>query len=404
MSIVVKNAQVFEKNRFRSEIRVSIPVSNVSVELNDGIIVPGFVDVHVHLRQPGFSYKETIYSGTRAGARAGYSLVCPMPNLDPAPDCLANLEPQLELIRRDAAIETVPYGTISKGRAGKELSAMEEMAPYVAGFSDDGSGVQNDDLMRAAMKKAKSLGKIIAAHCEDNSLLHGGYIHDGEYAKLHGHKGISSESEWRQIARDLELVRETGCAYHVCHISTKESVELIRRTKAEGLDVTCETGPHYLVLTDMDLQEDGRFKMNPPLRGKEDQQALLEGILDGTVDMIATDHAPHSAEEKSKGLAGSAMGITGLETAFPILYTKLVRTGVLTLEKLIELMAINPRKRFGFPLREDDFAVWDLNTEYAIDPAQFCSIGKSTPFTGEKVYGRCLLNVCGGKAVWQAEQ
>ena len=327
-----------------------------------------------------------------------------MPNLDPAPDCLANLEPQLELIRRDAAIETVPYGTISKGRAGKELSAMEEMAPYVAGFSDDGSGVQNADLMRAAMKKAKSLGKIIAAHCEDNSLLHGGYIHDGEYAKLHGHKGISSESEWRQIARDLELVRETGCAYHVCHISTKESVELIRRAKAEGLDVTCETGPHYLVLTDMDLQEDGRFKMNPPLRGTEDQQALLEGILDGTVDMIATDHAPHSAEEKSKGLAGSAMGITGLETAFPILYTKLVRTGVLTLEKLIELMAINPRKRFGFPLREDDFAVWDLNTEYAIDPAQFCSMGKSTPFTGEKVYGRCLLNVCGGKAVWQAEQ
>ena len=404
MSIVVKNAQVFEKSRFRNEVRVSIPVSNVSIELNDGIIVPGFVDVHVHLRQPGFSYKETIFSGTRAAARSGYCLVCPMPNLDPAPDCLANLEPQLELIRRDAAIETVPYGTISKGRAGKELSAMEEMAPYVAGFSDDGSGVQNDDLMRAAMKKAKRLGKIIAAHCEDNSLLHGGYIHDGEYAKLHGHKGISSESEWRQIARDLELVRETGCAYHVCHISTKESVELIRRAKAEGLDVTCETGPHYLVLTDMDLQEDGRFKMNPPLRGKEDQQALLEGILDGTVDMIATDHAPHSAEEKAKGLAGSAMGITGLETAFPILYTKLVRTGVLTLEKLIELMAINPRKRFGFPLREDDFAVWDLNTEYAIDPAQFCSMGKSTPFTGEKVYGRCLLNVCGGKAVWQAEQ
>ena len=400
MSIVVKNAQVFEKNRFRSEIRVSIPVSNVSVELNDGIIVPGFVDVHVHLRQPGFSYKETIYSGTRAGARAGYSLVCPMPNLDPAPDCLANLEPQLELIRRDAAIETVPYGTISKGRAGKELSAMEEMAPYVAGFSDDGSGVQNDDLMRAAMKKAKSLGKIIAAHCEDNSLLHGGYIHDGEYAKLHGHKGISSESEWRQIARDLELVRETGCAYHVCHISTKESVELIRRAKAEGLDVTCETGPHYLVLTDMDLQEDGRFKMNPPLRGKEDQQALLEGILDGTVDMIATDHAPHSAEEKSKGFEKSLNGITGLECAFPVLYTGLVRPGVMTLERLVEMMAIAPRKRFGLSMG-DDYTVMDLENPYVLDSSRFLSMGKCTPFDGWTVYGKTQMTFWNGKIVYE---
>lgn len=281
---------------------------------------------------------------------------------------------------------------------------MEQLAPYVAGFSDDGSGVQDADVMRAAMRKAASLGKLIAAHCEDNTLLHGGYIHDGAYARAHGHKGISSESEWRQLARDLELVRETGCAYHMCHVSTKESVALIRRAKAQGLDVTCETAPHYLVLTEDDLREDGSFKMNPPLRTQADRQALIEGILDGTVDMIATDHAPHSAQEKAKGLAGSAMGIVGLETAFPVLYTHLVRTGVLTLDKLVELMAVNPRKRFGFPLRADDYAVWDLNTEYRIDPAQFCSKGKSTPFAGQMVYGRCVRNVCGGTVVWQDAQ
>lgn len=281
---------------------------------------------------------------------------------------------------------------------------MEQLAPYVAGFSDDGSGVQDADVMRAAMRKAASLGKLIAAHCEDNTLLHGGYIHDGAYARAHGHKGISSESEWRQLERDLELVRETGCAYHMCHVSTKESVALIRRAKAQGLDVTCETAPHYLVLTEDDLREDGSFKMNPPLRTQADRQALIEGILDGTVDMIATDHAPHSAQEKAKGLAGSAMGIVGLETAFPVLYTHLVRTGVLTLDKLVELMAVNPRKRFGFPLRADDYAVWDLNTEYRIDPAQFCSKGKSTPFAGQTVYGRCVRNVCGGAVVWQDAQ
>ena len=379
-------------------------IAGDELDISSFVVLPGFVDVHVHLREPGFSYKETISSGTLAAAHGGYSRVCAMPNLDPAPDSLQTLAPQLERIRTDAVIDVTPYGAITAHRGGRELADMEQLAPYVAGFSDDGSGVQDADVMRAAMRKAASLGKLIAAHCEDNTLLHGGYIHDGAYARAHGHKGISSESEWRQLARDLELVRETGCAYHMCHVSTKESVALIRRAKAQGLDVTCETAPHYLVLTEDDLREDGSFKMNPPLRTRADRDALLEGILDGTVDMIATDHAPHSAEEKSKGLAGSAMGIVGLETAFPILYTHLVRTGVLTLDKLVELMAVNPRKRFGFPLRADDYAVWDLNTCYRIDPAQFCSMGKSTPFAGQPVYGRCVRNVCGGAVVWQDAQ
>ena len=379
-------------------------IAGDELDISSFVVLPGFVDVHVHLREPGFSYKETISSGTLAAAHGGYSRVCAMPNLDPAPDSLQTLAPQLERIRTDAVIDVTPYGAITARRGGRELSDMERLAPYVAGFSDDGSGVQDADVMRAAMRRAASLGKLIAAHCEDNTLLHGGCIHDGAYARAHGHKGISSESEWRQLERDLELVRETGCAYHMCHVSTKESVALIRRAKAQGLDVTCETAPHYLVLTEDDLREDGSFKMNPPLRTQADRDALIEGILDGTVDMIATDHAPHSAEEKAKGLDGSAMGIVGLETAFPVLYTRLVRTGVLTLDKLVELMAVNPRKRFGFPLRADDYAVWDLNTEYRIDPARFCSMGKSTPFAGQLVYGRCVRNVCGGAVVWQDAQ
>ena len=368
------------------------------------IIVPGLCDVHVHFREPGFSYKETIASGSAAAAHGGYTAVCTMPNLSPVPDCAEHLKAQLDAIDKSAVIEVIPYGAITVGEKGEELSDMESMADKVCAFSDDGRGVQNDGMMREAMAKAKRLGKIIAAHCEDNSLLFGGYVHDGEYAKAHGHRGISSESEYRQIERDLRLAEETGCAYHVCHISTKESVELIRQAKARGVDVTSATAPHYLVLCDEDMQEDGRFKMNPPLRSREDKQALIEGIKDGTIDMIATDHAPHSAQEKARGLAGSAMGIVGLETAFPILYTHLVRTGVLTLEKLVELMAVNPRKRFGFPLRADDYAVWDLNTEYRIDPAQFCSMGKSTPFAGQTVYGRCVRNVCGGAVVWQDAQ
>ena len=368
------------------------------------LIIPSFVDVHVHLREPGFFYKETIASGSRAAAAAGYGHIFSMPNLNPVPDTLENLKVQLELIEKNACIDVRPYGAITKGEQGRELAELEQMAPFVIGFSDDGVGLNDPGLMKKAMETAKRHNLVIAAHCEDIALRNGGYIHDGAYARAHGHKGISSESEWRQLERDLELVRETGCAYHVCHISTKESVELIRRAKAEGLDATCETAPHYLLMDETMLQEDGRFKMNPPLRTQADRQALIEGILDGTVDMIATDHAPHSAQEKARGLAGSAMGIVGLETAFPVLYTHLVRTGVLTLDKLVELMAVNPRKRFGFPLCADDYAVWDLNTEYRIDPAQFCSMGKSTPFAGQTVYGRCVRNVCGGAVVWQDAQ
>ena len=371
----------------------------LSVPQNRYLIFPGFCDVHVHLREPGFSYKETVRTGTMSAARGGYTAVCSMPNLNPPPDSLEGIAPQLNAIQKDAVIEVRPYGTITKRQMGEELSDMDALAPLVCGFSDDGRGVQRDEMMREAMIRAKALGKMIVAHCEVNDLLRGGYIHDGEYAKAHGHRGICSESEYEQIRRDLELVRETGCSYHVCHISAKESVELIRRAKAEGLDVTCETGPHYLILSDKDLQEEGRFKMNPPLRGEADRQALLEGILDGTIDMIATDHAPHSEEEKSKGLEKSAFGIVGLETAFPLLYTKLVKTGVLSLEKLTDLLCNNPRRRFGIPVNED-YTVFEIETPYSIDPAEFCSMGKATPFAGWEVYGRCVLTVHNGKTVW----
>ncbi|MCD7847720.1 MAG: dihydroorotase [Oscillospiraceae bacterium] len=352
------------------------------------IIVPGLCDVHVHFREPGFSYKETIRSGTLAAKAGGYTEVFTMPNLNPVPDSLENLRVQLDIIEKDAAVRVIPYGAITVGELGKELSDMDSMSPYVCAFSDDGHGVQSDDMMRAAMIKAKSLGKIIAAHCEDNSLLNGGCIHDGAYCRSHNHKGISSESEYRQIERDLKLAEETGAKYHVCHISTKESVALIREAKKRGVDVSCETGPHYLVLCDEDLQEDGRFKMNPPLRSKADKEALIEGILDGTIDMIATDHAPHSREEKSRGLEKSAMGIVGLETAFPVLYTELVKPGIITIEKLVELMSINPRKRFGIE-ENPGFAVFEIATPYTIDPNGFKTMGRATPFEGMNVFGKC---------------
>lgn len=366
------------------------------------IIVPGLCDVHVHFREPGFSYKETIASGSAAAAHGGYTVVCTMPNLDPVPDSAEHLQVQLDAIKRGAAIKVLPYGAITVGEKGKKLADMEAMSDKVCAFSDDGKGVQNDEMMREAMTAAKRLGKIIAAHCEDNSLLFGGYIHDGEYAKAHGHRGISSASEYKQIERDLRLVEETGCAYHVCHISTKESVELIRQAKAHGVNVTCETAPHYLVLCDEDMQEDGRFKMNPPLRSLEDKQALIEGIKDGTIDMIATDHAPHSAEEKGRGLEKSLMGVVGLETAFPVLYTELVMKNIITLDRLVELMSFKPKERFGIDT-ENDFAVFDISEAYKIDPEDFLSMGRATPFAGREVFGRCLLTVHNEKVVYKAE-
>ncbi len=370
-------------------------------------VFPGFSDVHVHLREPGFLSKETIKSGTLAAARGGYANVCSMPNLSPCPDTLEHLKIQLDAIEKDALVNVVPYGTITMGEKGEQLSDMEAIAPYIAAFSDDGRGVQSDDMMRAAMEKAKALGKLIAAHCEVNDLLRGGYIHDGEYAKAHGHRGICSESEWAQVARDIELVRETGAHYHVCHISTKETVELIRNAKKEGLPITCETGPHYLTMTDADLMEDGRFKMNPPLRSEADRQALLAGLLDGTIDMIATDHAPHTAEEKGRGLEKSLMGVVGLETAFPVLYTDLVKTGIVPLSTVINAMATAPAKRFGLPGGEikpgekANLCVFDLNEEYVINSAEFLSMGKATPFEGKKVFGRSKMNIIGGIKVWQ---
>ena len=387
---------------FSDGVCSSLSVPGLSgFDSSEYVIFPGFCDVHVHFREPGFSYKETIATGSRAAARGGYTAVCTMPNLNPVPDSVENLEVQRRLIGETACIHVYPYGAITVGEQGEVLSDLESMAPHVVGFSDDGRGVQSDDLMRQAMLRAKALGKPIVAHCEVNSLLRGGYIHDGGYAKAHGHRGICSESEWGQIARDLQLVKETGCAYHVCHVSAKESVALIRKAKAEGLDVTCETGPHYLVMDDSDLQEDGRFKMNPPLRGKEDREALIHGILDGTIDMIATDHAPHSAEEKSRGLEKSAFGIVGIETAFPILYTYLVKPGILSLDKLLALLCVNPRRRFGLPLGTD-YSIWDLNAAYPIDPEDFLSKGRATPFTGWQVSGKCIATVCDGKLVYAA--
>ncbi len=418
MNYIFKNCKVYRNGKFESEDigvcgGVFVPVVSVDggivVDCQNRYILPGFADVHVHLREPGFVYKETVESGSRAAAAGGYTTVCSMPNLVPAPDSPETLAPQLEAIRNTACINVLPYGTITMGQNGLELSDMEGLAPFVAGFSDDGKGVQSEEMMLAAMEKAKTLGKIIAAHCEDNSLLNGGYIHDGEYANTHGHRGICSESEWGPIKRDLELVAKTGCKYHVCHISTKESVDLIRQAKKKGIDVTCETGPHYLLLDDSDLKEEGRFKMNPPLRSKADKEALIEGIIDGTIDMIATDHAPHSAEEKGRGLEKSLMGVVGIETAFPLLYTYFVKTGIIGMDRLIELMHTAPCKRFGFGGNIEigapaDFTVFDLDEKYTINPDEFVSMGRSTPFEGFEVYGRCLMTVCNGKIAWKKEE
>ncbi|MBD5118261.1 MAG: dihydroorotase [Clostridiales bacterium] len=362
----------------------------VPVSFGPYMVFPGFCDVHVHFRQPGYFYKETIETGSRAAVQGGYTAVCTMPNLNPVPDSPETLRPQLDAIRTEAVIPVYPYGAITRGERGEELADLDGLASRVCAFSDDGRGVQSGEMMRRAMTRARALGKIVAAHCEDNSLLNGGYIHDGVYARAHGHRGISSESEYRQIERDLKLAAETGCKYHVCHISTKESVALIRKAKAAGVDVTCETGPHYLVLCDEDLQEDGRFKMNPPLRGREDREALIAGLLDGTIDMIATDHAPHSAEEKSGGLENSLMGVVGLETAFPVLYTHLVKPGILTVERLGQLLSDNPRRRFGLE-GDPGYAVFEVGTPYVVDPGEFASKGRSTPFAGAEVYGQWVL-------------
>ena len=410
MNVLLKNAKIFKNGAFvASDFFVTdgviAPVSKMPDDLSgfsvceNCYIFPGFCDVHVHFREPGFSYKETIKTGSLAAARGGYTAVCTMPNLMPVPDSCENLAKQLDIIEKDAVINVYPYGAITVMEQGLELADMEGMADKVIAFSDDGRGVQSEKMMLAAMNKSKALGKMIVAHCEDNSLLRGGYIHDGEYAKLHGHAGICSESEWGPIKRDIELVKKSGCSYHVCHISTKESVELIRAAKAAGVDITCETAPHYLVMNDMDIEENARFKMNPPIRSEEDRIALVEGIIDGTIDMISTDHAPHSAEEKARGLKDSPMGVVGIETSFQILYTHLVKKGIISLEKLIELLSVNARRRFGI---SDDagYTVWDIEKETVIDPEEFLSMGRSTPFEGWKVYGENLMTLLDGQAVY----
>lgn len=388
--------------------RISCPADAVSIDLHKAVLFPGFVDVHVHLREPGFSYKETIRTGTLAAAHGGFAHVAAMPNLDPVPDCAAALAVQRAIIEKDALVHVHPYGAISVGEKGERLADLEGLAPGVIAFSDDGRGVQSESLMREAMMQCRRLGKILAAHCEDNSLLHGGYIHDGAYARAHGHRGICSESEWGPIARDLKLAEQTGCAYHVCHVSTKESVALIRAAKRRGVDVTCETAPHYLTFTDEDLQEDGRFKMNPPLRAREDRDALIEGLLDGTIDMLVTDHAPHSREEKARGLEKSAMGVVGLETSFAASYTALVQTGILPLEKLVDLMHGAPMRRFGCgtELAEGqpaDLTAFDLTKTYTVAPETFLTMGRATPFAGFALTGVCKLTMIGGSPIWKEE-
>jgi dihydroorotase len=422
MTILVKDALVFTgdgfvkndvliKNSLINTISTSISENGVDCVFNaqGKYLIPGFVDVHVHLREPGFSYKETIKSGTMAAAKAGYTAVCPMPNINPVPDSVENIKVETDIIEKDAVINVYPYASITKGRQGKgEFVDFESLKDIAVGFSDDGTGVQGESDMLEAMKECAKLGKIISAHCEVNSLLNGGYIHDGEYCKANNHKGICSASEYEQIERDCKLAEQTGCQYHVCHISTKESVDIIRKAKARGVNVTCETGPHYLTMCDMDLQEDGRFKMNPPLRSKEDKQALIEGIVDGTIDVIATDHAPHSVEEKSKGLAGSAMGVVGLETAFSVLYTKLVKTGVITLEKLINIMSVRPREIFSLgsgKIKEGevaDLALLDLDAVWTVNPDEFVTLGRATPFENWKVQGKNILTICKGEIVYEA--
>lgn len=360
-----------------------------SVLLSDGAeytVLPGFCDVHVHFREPGFSYKETIKTGSRAAKAGGYSAVCTMPNLNPVPDCVQSLKIQTDIAKRDSEVSIYPYAAITKGEQGRQLSDLEALAPLCVAFSDDGRGVQDGGLMYEAMQRAAALDKIIAAHCEVNGLLRGGYIHDGVYARARGHRGICSRSEWEQVERDIALADRAGCAYHVCHISCRESVQLIRDAKKSGINVTCETAPHYLVLDENDLREDGRFKMNPPLRSKDDRLALLEGVLDGTVDIIATDHAPHSAEEKTRGLEKSAFGIVGLETAFPVLYTFLVKKGIIDMDRLMELLVINPRERFKIPY--SGFSVWNLDMSYTLDPESFESLGRATPFAGMTLFAK----------------
>lgn len=377
----------------------SLLSSSLSNEFDGEFAVfPGFCDVHVHFREPGFSYKETIKSGSMSAAAGGYTAVCAMPNLSPVPDCRETLAREKQIIDRDAVINVYPYGSITRKQAGAELSDMSAMKDAIA-FSDDGRGVQSEEVMIAAMEKAKSLGKLIVAHCEVNELLRGGYVHDGRYAAAHSHRGISSESEYAMIERDLKLAKKIGVKYHVCHISAKESVELIRKAKREGVDVTCETAPHYLTMDDGFLQEDGRFKMNPPLRDRTDRYALVEGVADGTIDMIATDHAPHSREEKSRGLEKSAFGVVGLETAFSACYTHLVKEGVISLDTLIKLLSLNPRERFGITAQAG-YSVWKTDESYVVNPREFLSLGRATPYEGERLFARNYLTVVDGKVVY----
>lgn len=418
--MLIKGCNVFIDGRFvPSDVEVQggivsrvepavVPNSGVPVFNYSGIVVPGLVDVHVHLREPGFSFKETMETGTAAAARGGYTAVCAMPNLNPVPDSAEHLAVELEAIRRGAKVRVYPYGSLTVGERGLEMADISAMADAAVAYSDDGRGVQDEDMMRECMRAVAATGKLLAAHCEVDSLLKGGYIHDGAYARAHGHRGICSESEWREVERDIRLAEETGCAFHVCHVSTKESVRLVREARARGVNVTAETAPHYLLLTEEDLQEDGRFKMNPPLRERADRDALIEGLLDGTIGMIATDHAPHTPEEKSRGLEKSPMGVVGLECAFPVLFTGLVEKGVVTLEKLVELMSSAPAQRFGIPGGEIEvgkpanLAVFDIDTEHTIDSSEFASMGRATPFEGWRVRGKCLMTVCAGRTVWRA--
>jgi dihydroorotase len=393
-----------------AEIGKHLKASGETIMNADGkLVAPGFIDVHVHLREPGGEQKETIETGTLAAARGGFTTICAMPNTKPVPDTVEHLKNLKERIKENAHVRVLPYASITVKEAGQELTDFESLQKEGAfAFTDDGAGVQNAGIMLKAMKKAAALQASVVAHCEDNTLVFGGVVHDGVFAKTHNIQGIPSVCEAVHIARDVLLAEAAGCHYHVCHISTKESVRTVRDAKKAGIHVTAEVTPHHLLLTEEDIPGlDANYKMNPPLRSKEDREALINGLLDGTIDCIATDHAPHTIEDKQAGIYKAPFGIVGLETAFPLLYSRFVQTGIFTLKKLVDWMTIKPAEIFKLPygrLEEGaaaDLVIIDLNLEKEIVPQHFASKGRNTPFGGWKCKGWPIATFVNGKLVWQ---
>lgn len=406
VDLLVKDGIIIEMNECIENTEAQV------YDLAGKLVSPGLIDVHVHLREPGYERKETIETGTKAAARGGYTTIAAMANTIPVPDSMESVTYIEGLLQQSAQVRVFPYAAITLGERGQEIVDVEALSETsILGFSDDGRGIQEAGVMYQAMQRAKAVNKPIVAHCEDDSLLFGGYLHDGEYAKANGHRGILSVSESAQIARDIMLAQATGVHYHICHISTKESVELVRFAKAQGINVTAEVSPHHLILCDTDIvNDDPNFKMNPPLRADADRIACVQGLLDGTIDVIATDHAPHHEDEKAWGIETAPFGIVGLETAFPLMYTKFVKTGKMTLKQLIDCMSTKPANIFNLPYgtlevgAAADITIIDLDKEMEIDSSQFLSKGKNTPFNGYNVTGWPVMTLVGGRVAYKDEQ